>query len=160
MSRNRVIPVMVLLACSGSWSGLAPIAPARAELVRDGAPPTDARAVYELVRVAFETGDEQVLADLVHVDGLQVRSGGTGSRDAEYSPSQAYYYFRNLFQSHRTVAFVYLRREESAAGERIHALARWTHRQSGREGEKELRLVIVLRRQDAAWRLAEITTIG
>jgi hypothetical protein len=136
--------------------------PATADLVRDetAAPATGARAVFELVRLGFENADQRALADLVHEDGLRVRSGDAGNRDTEYSPSQAYYYFKNLFQSHRTVTFVYLRTEEAAVGERVHALARWTHRRPGRQADEEMRLVIVLSREGEAWRLAEITAIG
>ena len=154
--------VILALGLAVLGSGLASVRPAAADLVRNegAAPATEARAVFELVRMGFENGDQQVLADLVHEDGLRVRSGGADSRDTEYSPSQAYYYFKNLFQSHRTVSFVYLRLEEAAVGERVHALARWVHRRPSRGEDQELRLVVVLSRQGSAWRLVEITTIG
>jgi len=134
---------------------------AAAGLVRDDAalPAPDARAVFELVKQAFEAEDQQVLADLVHEDGLRVHSG-TGGRDTEYSPSQAFYYFKNLFQSHRTVSFTYLRMEEAAAGERVHAMAQWTHRAPDSGESRDTRLVFVLSRQGKTWRLTELTTIG
>jgi ketosteroid isomerase-like protein len=158
MTMRRTQLVVILALCAAGMTA----GPAAADLVRDedAAPATDARAVFELVRLAFENGDQQVLADLVHEDGLRVRSGGADNRDTGYSPSQAYYYFKNLFQSHRTVTFAYLRLEEATVGERVHALARWVHRRPSRDEDVELRLVIVLSRQGDAWRLAEITTIG
>lgn len=161
-TRRAILIVALVVAMSGPDGTAWNVRPAMGDLVRDGraAPATDARAVFELVRQAFEQGDQQVLADLVHEDGLRVRSGGTNGRDTDYSPSQAFYYFKNLFQTHRTVAFVYQRMEETAVGERVHALARWTHRRPSHDEDLELRLVIVLSRQGEAWRLAEITTIG
>lgn len=136
--------------------------PAAAGIVKDPAtsPPADARAVFELVKQAFESGDQQVLADLVHADGLRVKAGGPGARDTDYSPSQAFYYFKNLFQARRTVTFEFARMTEAPSGDRVHALAQWTHRRSGRDEDDRWRLVIVLSRQGDAWRLAEITTIG
>lgn len=137
-------------------------APLFADLVRDAdsTPAPDARAAFELIKRAFEESDQQVLADLVNADGLLIRSGGTGGRDTDYSPSQAFYYFKNLFQSQQTVTFTYLRMEETTVGERIHALAQWTRRAPHGDGEQDVRLVFVLIRQDQQWRLAEITTIG
>ena len=142
------------------WALLA-AAPLTADLVRDSeaAPAPDARAAFELIKLAFEEADQQVLADLVHADGLLIRSG-SGGRDTDYSPSQAFYYFKNLFQSHRTVSFTYLRMEETAVGERIHALAQWSRQGPQGDTEQDSRLVFVLIRQDQQWRLAEITTIG
>ncbi len=112
------------------------------------------------MKQAFEAGDQQVLADLVHADGLRVRSGVAGGRDTDYSPNQAFYYFKNLFQSHRTVTFTYLRMEEAAAGERVHAMAQWTHQAPDSGAQRETRLVFVLSRQGETWRLTELTTIG
>lgn len=135
--------------------------PAAADLVRQdpAAPAADARAVFELLKRGFEDGDQQVLADLVHADGLRVLRGGGDTRRTEYSPSQSFYYFKNLFQAQRTVSFTFLRLEE-AAGERVHAMASWVHRRAGEPVDREVQLVLVLSRQGAAWRLAEITTIG
>lgn len=163
MTTCRTQFTMLLAAWLAGAAAIIPAtAPAAADLVRDerAAPATEARAVFELVRLAFEQGDQQVLADLVHEDGLRVRTGSTGSRETNYSPSQSFYYFKNLFKTHVTHEFLYQRMEEAAVGERVHALARWTFRRPGVDEDVGLRLVIVLSRQGEAWRLAEITTIG
>ncbi|MFO7610846.1 MAG: hypothetical protein R6X35_16925 [Candidatus Krumholzibacteriia bacterium] len=149
--------VLLGLACGLIAGAL----PAAADLVRpdSAAPAAEARAVFELLKRGFEDGDQQILADLVHGDGLHVRHGGGDTRRTEYSPSQSFYYFKNLFQSQRTVSFTFLRMEE-AAGERVHAMALWVHRRAGEPADRELQLVLVLSRQGAVWRLAELTTIG
>ena len=135
---------------------------AAADVVRDarGVPAADARGVFELVKRGFERGDQQALADLVHEDGVRIRRGGGAARDTEYSPSQSFYYFKNLFQTEPTVSFVFQRMEETAVGARVHAMAVWTHRTGGGGAERRTRLVFVLGRQGETWRLTEITTIG
>ena len=137
-------------------------APLAADLVHDAEtnPAPDARTVFELIKLAFEQADQQVLADLVHADGLLIRSGATGGRDTDYSPSQSFYYFKNLFEGKPTASFTFLRMEQTAVGERIHALAEWTRQASDGDPEPGVRLVFVLSRQGQQWRLAEITTIG
>lgn len=136
--------------------------PLAADLVRDAeqSPAPDTRAVFELIKLAFEQADQQMLADLVHADGLLIRSGASGGRDTDYSPSQSFYYFKNLFDGKPTASFIFLRMEETAVGERIHALAEWTRQTSDGDPEQGVRLVFVLSRQGQQWRLAEITTIG
>ncbi len=158
----RCLPTASALSVLALVLALLSAAPLAADLVRDveDIPAPEARAVFAQIKLAFEEADQQVLADLVHADGLLIRSGGAGGRDTDYSPSQAFYYFKNLFQSRRTVAFTYLRTEETAVGDRIHALAQWTRQGPDGQEETDARLVFVLSRQDQQWRLAEITTIG
>ncbi len=157
IQRPSVRILLALLVAAAAFAA----ASAPAGLVREeSTAPADARAVFERVRQAFEAGDQQALADLVHEDGLRVRAGGPGARDTDYSPSQAFYYFKNLFQTRRSVSFTYIRMEESSEGQRVHAMAAWSHRTRGGDADQEWRLVIVLTRQGDTWRLSEITTIG
>ncbi|MBE0565838.1 MAG: hypothetical protein IH621_07785 [Krumholzibacteria bacterium] len=155
--RTTARRMLLLVACALVLAAL----PAEGDLVRDqdAVPIPDARAIYELVRRAFEDGDQQIMADLVHADGLRVRRGGGDLRETTYSPSQAFYYFKNLFQVERTVTFTFLRMEEADGG-RVHAMATWVHRRPGDAADREVQLVFVLSRQGPTWRLAEITTIG
>ncbi len=153
----RLLPAIALLAAA-----LLP-ATAGAAIVRDGQPAGDGSAeVFARIRTAIESGNQQALADLVHEDGLRVRTGGAAARDVEYSPSQAFYYFKNLFQARRTVSFVFTRTEQASPGDRVHAMALWSYDHPGRPGDEpdEVRLMLVLGRQGDAWRLIEITTIG
>ncbi len=115
------------------------------------------QAVFTRIAGAWRDGDQKALAGLVHPDGLKIITGGSPERAVNYSASQAFYYFRNLFQNSRTVSFTMARIQDSPQGERVHGLADWRYR-SGRR-ERTARLVIVLARHEDRWFLSEITTI-
>ncbi len=114
-------------------------------------------AVFTRVAGAWRNGDQKTLARLVHPDGLKVIASGSPDRAVNYSSSQAFYYFRNLFQNNRTTSFTMTRIQDSPQGGRVHGLADWEY-ESGRQARK-VRLVIVLTRHKAHWFLSEITTI-
>ncbi len=127
--------------------------------------PADAEAVFEAIAQAWSEGDEDALAALVHSDGLRVTNGDY-QRFTNYSPSQAYYYFKNQFRRHPTLSFEFKRLQNSGARldsyeamERIHGMVVWQFNRTGRPGVEERKLVLVLARQDDNWRLAEINTI-
>lgn len=131
-----------------------PASPARAEESADSA-----QQVFAAIAAAWDQEQVQTLADLIHADGLRVSTGGDYDRFTRYSPSQAFYYFQNLFQTHATVDFTLQRLPDAGAGDRVHGMGIWRHRRQGSETPQELRLVLVLARQGELWRLAEITTI-
>ena len=115
--------------------------------------------VFAAIAAAWERGDEEALAGLVHDDGLVV-TAGKAVRASSYSPSQAFYYFKNQFQSRPTVSFRYERRQEKLVGrDRVHGMVVWQYREAHREEPREIRLVLVLARQGDRWRLSEINTI-
>ncbi len=116
--------------------------------------------VFAEIGLAWQFGDEQALANLVHRDGLRVRRGRGDGRTTHYSPSQAYYYFKNLFQSNPTVSFTFERRQQNTAGERTRAMTLWTHRENDSSQEQEEKLVLVLSSDKGLWRLSEIQTIS
>ncbi len=137
---------------------------ALAARVRDKDPGKSARleapsfqAVFVQVARAWRAGDQKTLVGLVHPDGLKIISGGTTDRTVHYSPSQAFYYFRNLFQNSGAVAFTMTRVQDAPQGDRAHALARWEYRTE--TGTEVAKLVIVLARHQSRWYLSEITTI-
>lgn len=134
---------------------------AESKLVKDkarvaGAGPDE---VFSAIAAAWQSGDEAALAQLVHQDGLRVTTGDY-DRFINYSPSQAYYYFKNQFQLHPTVSFQFERLEETPSGrDRMHGMVVWEYRRAHVTALMEKRLVLVLTRQDSAWRLSEINTI-
>ena len=143
----------------GLWLGMLG-GPATARLVKDKSDVTNApRHVFGAVAAAWEAGDEQALAALIHSDGLRVTNGRTGERINHYSPSQAFYYFRNIFQSHRTLLFEFEMMQDATAGERVHGMATWKRRRPDSEHIEVLKLVCTLLRDDGNWKLAEINTI-
>jgi len=133
---------------------------AEAKLVRDKDAGSNApRAVFGRIAQAWEAGDEQVLADLVHTDGLRVTSGPGAGRANNYSPSQAFYFFRNLFQSHRTLLFEFEMMQDATAGAQVHGMATWKRRRPDSEKIQDVKLVCILVQQGDQWKLAEINTI-
>jgi len=135
--------------------------PAEARIVKNqtGDEVNDPKMVFGRIARAWEEGDQQTLADLVHEAGLKVTTGGTAGRTSHYSPSQAFYYFKNMFQTHRTLIFTFEKMQDASAGERVHGMAVWQRRRPDSERIQELKLVCVLARQGDQWMLAEINKI-
>lgn len=115
--------------------------------------------VFDAIASAWSQDDQQGLADRVHPDGLRVDLAGNRERSINYSPSQAFYFFKNLFQSQRTLSFRFQRTQDEAKGERAHGLAAWRFRRPSSEYVKETKLVFVLELHEGRWMLSEITTI-
>jgi len=122
-------------------------------------PAEDTDRAFARISSAWEAGDERALANLVHPDGLRVTGEEAPARSLTYSPSQAFYYFKNLFQGMSTLSFEFQRRQDPSAGERVHGLAAWRYRRGGREDADEQKLVFVLIRSQDRWLLSEITVI-
>lgn len=118
-----------------------------------GAPGT----IFNRVAAAFESSDASSLAALTHSDGLLVT--GSGERASRYSPSQAVYYFRNLFEGHRTLLFTFMKSQDEASGDHARGMAAWKRRRVDSERVLDLQLVIVLTRDGDQWRLSELNMI-
>lgn len=157
-TRPRPWLVLVVIACvllTGGGRGVAD-----AKLVRDkGDRVAATRVVFARIAEAWEAGDEQALAALVHSDGLRVTTGDRNDRVSRYSPSQAFYFFRNLFQSHRTLLFEFEMMQDPVADGPVHGMALWKRRRPDSTVVQEIKLVCVLMRQGEQWKLAEINTI-
>ena len=150
-----ILSMAVLLVLSGG-SGAA-----FAKLVKDGTRVDEygPDEVFAAIAAAWENGDEEALAGLVHEDGLRVTNGDY-DRFTNYSPSQAFYYFKNQFQIHPTVSFRFERLQDSQLpAERVHGMVVWEYRRANTSTVQELKLVLVLTRQEDVWRLSEINTI-
>lgn len=132
---------------------------ARLVMDEDEAVTGDPLPVFEMIATAWQDMDQQALADLVHENGLKVTSGTNADRTTHYSPSQAFYYFRNMFQTHRTLLFTFEKMQDTTAGDRVHGMAVWKRRKPDSERINELKLVCVLARQGDQWRLVEINQI-
>jgi hypothetical protein len=116
--------------------------------------------VFEAIATAWELGDEDALAKLVHENGLRVTSGDY-NRFTDYSPSQAFYYCRNQFRTYPTVSFGIERMQKQMSGQdRVHGMVSWQYQRTRGGPVQELKLVLVLTRQGSNWRLAEINTIN
>jgi hypothetical protein len=113
--------------------------------------------VFAGIAVAFEASEASQLASLVHPDGLRVT--GHGERTSHYSPNQAVYFFRNLFEGQRTLLFSFLKSQDDARGDHARGMATWKRRRLDSERVIEVQLVIVLARDGDRWRLAELNII-
>ncbi len=158
-SRRCLALLLVMLVGMGTlWSTVACADSPRVkkEKVTRQADPSY-QAVFARISQAWRAGDQKTLAGLVHPDGLEIISGGTRDHAVSYSPSQSFYYFRNLFQTSHTLTFAMTRLQKSPQGDRVHGLATWESTTS--TGQRATRLVIVLARHQNRWYLNEITTI-
>jgi len=157
--------MIVALGALAAAAALLPLAPAagpaaaHAALVvpEEPAPPA-ASAVLRRIEAAFLAGDHAGLADLVHPDGVRVALAPQPERTSELTAAQAHYYFKNLFQSRRTVRFDYLRDGATADG-RVHAVAVWRHAQTDSGEVTARRLLFTLASDPSGWRLTEIMTL-
>jgi ketosteroid isomerase-like protein len=119
-----------------------------------GGQPAGAGDAFARVAAAFEAGDADALAGLVHPDGLRVT--GHSERAGQYSPAQALYFFRNLFQAQRTLVFTFRKTQDEASGRLARGLAEWKRRRVDSEKVVDQQLVLVLARDGRAWGLVEI----
>ncbi|MCP4574487.1 MAG: hypothetical protein GY838_19220 [bacterium] len=141
------LALLVLLLAAGTAAGRD----------ADRATASQPSASYLRIAQAWEDGNPEVLADLIHPDGLQVRIG-KGGRATSYSPSQAFYFFKNLFRDNLTESFDY-QRQQKATGPRVHAMAVWRCREAPGDPLHIRRLVLVLARSGDTWQLTEINTV-
>jgi hypothetical protein len=147
-----LLTLVVLMVTAGS---------ATADLVKDAPAEDDggARAAFGQLAAGWRAGQEAEVAALVHANGLTITSGQSTERTTHYSPSQAFYYFKNLFQTHETVAFVFDKVQGGGDSGRSHGMATWERRRPGQEKGQILKLMFVMARQGDTWMLSEIHTI-
>lgn len=158
-ARSLVVAVCLVMAGITGLTGL--VGTAEAKLVKEKSSSTESGpdAVFAAIAEAWKTGDEEILAGLVHQDGLRV-TNGEYERFTNYSPNQAFYFFKNQFQTHATVAFTIERLQDSnGALDRVHGMVVWSYRKANLAAIQEKKLVLVLTRLGDVWRLAEINTI-
>ena len=145
----------LLLAALACW---VPAARDVAAATGSGSPAAAPRPVFDALARAWNAEDHAALAARIAADGVDIALGPGGARN-HYSPSQAYYFFKNLFQTTETDGFrCTLLSEEPEAG-LVHAVAEWSRRRAGEEGATVERLIITLARGETGWGLAGIRTI-
>lgn len=150
--RNGLLLTSLLVAAVGrpAWAG-----PIRGEPT---VPAGSARPALDALARAWEAEDHGALAARVAPDGVDIAFGQGGARN-HYSASQAFYFFKNLFQSTETVSFRFsLLNEEPETG-LVHAVADWTRRRPSESGAAPERLIITLAHGEAGWGLTGIRAI-
>ncbi|MFO7655345.1 MAG: hypothetical protein R6X25_16210 [Candidatus Krumholzibacteriia bacterium] len=142
--------VVVLVAVAS----LAPAAGARLVLERH----SQAAATLHALAGHWRIEDHAALAELVASEGVRIAIGPVPDRENLYSPSQSFYFFKNLFQDLESEAFVVETQQDGDQG-RAHAVARWRFRRSGADRTEEMRLVISLVRGPDGWAVGEIRAL-
>jgi hypothetical protein len=125
----------------------------------DEEPLVKARAVFETVAIAWEAADHATLAELVAPEGVRIAVMPRPERENQYSPSQAFYFFKNLFRSTRTDTFSFRRIQQEAEGGVVHAVADWSYRRAGADMLVQDRLFFTLTEGRSGWGLSEIRAV-
>lgn len=133
--------------------------PFPAVVIAEETAPQRSGAVFAAVAEFWQTRDHAALAALVSTDGVRISVGPADERATLFSPSQAFYFFRNLFETRQTASFRYLRVQETAQSGRVYAVARWRHRWTGTETIEDMRLMISLNHGKHGWALVEIKAL-
>jgi hypothetical protein len=120
-----------------------------------GGPAADALA--ELASGWIEA-DHAAVAELVADEGVRIALSEPG-RESLYTASQAFYFFKSLFRTARTVSFDFQRLQEGDGGGGVHAVAEWVHQRPGAEGTVRELLLFSLLPCDSRWGLSEIRII-
>jgi len=120
---------------------------------------TDSGLVFAAISQAWLAGDHTALAEMVAPAGVQIAINRVPERDNHYSPDQAFYFFKNLFQSARTDSFRFSRFQDEPVGELVHAVAEWEYRRARADDSIAERLVFTLSRTPTGWELAGIRAI-
>jgi len=124
----------------------------------DDSPADQARVVLAGIAAAFEQGDYEALAAVLHPDGVRIGLSPEFERTNELTPAQAYYYFKNLFQVRRTVRFEVQKRQVTAEG-RLLVVAAWQCERTDSGRAEARRLLITLVHGAADWSVTEITDL-
>ena len=134
--------------------------PVRAELRDSSNPvPTAARMVLERIDQAVTDGDHRALAALIHPDGVRIAMSPDPERIQELTPAQAHYYFKSLFQTHKTLSFEYRRHHTDAEASRILVRVIWRIRGLDDASASLRRLLLTVVRYEDDWRLTEFTEL-
>lgn len=143
-------------ATAGARSG-SPARESSAPAGRERAAAPDARAVFDAVARAWQAEDHAALADRVAAEGVDIAVNlATGARN-HYSARQAFYFFKNLFQTTETTAFRFtLLQDNEGDGGPVHALADWSYRRAADGDPVAERLVFSLSHGARGWALVSI----
>ena len=120
---------------------------------------TPTREAFTAIAQAWLDEDYTALAAMIAEDGVVIAIAPDPERDRHYSPDQAYYFFKNLFQSSSTDSFDFRRWQEKGAGSLVHGVADWNYHRAGSEAKIGERFIFTLTHSKSGWGLTEIRTI-
>lgn len=124
-----------------------------------GAASGEARPALEALARAWLAEDHAALAAMVASEGAEIAIGSTSGARNHYSPSQAFYLFKNLFQATEQDAFRILRVRQEGQSGLVHAVAEWECRRSGAAEVRTERLLLTLVRGESRWGLTGVRAV-
>lgn len=145
-------PCLVLRLLAGICLVLgAGAAPARIVVPADEAIP-----VLGSIEEAVRAGDHEAMVKLLSPQGVRLSLGPVAERTSDLTPSQAYYFFKTLFQDRQTVEFTFEKHQEVDGG-RLHAVAVWRFTAPATGPETRQRVLFTLAHGSGGWKVTEIT---
>jgi hypothetical protein len=150
MTVPRRRPLLRLLAAVGFALGAA-TAGARIVVPADEAVP-----VLERIEAAVRAGDHEAMANLLSPHGARLNLGPVADRSNDLTPSQAFYFFKTLFQDRQTVEFAFEKHQEMDGG-RLHAVAVWRFAAPATGPQTRQRVLFTLAHDGDGWKVTEIT---
>ncbi len=146
--RSRLVPPLLAAACLLLAGG-----GAAARIV---VPAEEALPVLASLETAVRVGDHEAMAGLLSEHGVRVNLGPMAERSSDLTPSQAFYYFKTLFQDRQTLEFAFEKHQEVDGG-RLHAVAVWRFAEPAAGPETRLRVLFTLVHGSGGWKVTEIT---
>lgn len=146
--RHRIIPQLLAAACVALTAG-----GAAARIV---VPADDAIPVLASIETAVGAGDHEAMAGLLSPHGVRLNLGPVAERCSDLTPSQAFYYFKTLFQDRQTLEFAFEKHQEVDGG-RLHAVAVWRFAEPVAGPQTRQRVLFTLAHGSGGWKVTEIT---
>ena len=146
--RSRLVPPLLATLCLVLGGGVA--------AARIVVPAEDAIPVLASIEAAVRAGDHEAMAGLLSEHGVRVNLGPVAERTSDLTPSQAFYYFKTLFQDRQTLEFAFEKHQEVDGG-RLHAVAIWRFAGPVAGPETRQRVLFTLAHGSGGWKVTEIT---
>jgi hypothetical protein len=144
----RIVPLLLAVACAALAAG-----GATARII---VPADEALPVLARIEAAVRADDHEAMANLLSAQGARLNLGPVAERSSDLTPSQAFYYFKTLFQDRQTVEFAFAKHQEVDGG-RLHAVAIWRFTALAAGPETRQRVLFTLAHGDDGWKVTEIT---
>jgi hypothetical protein len=117
------------------------------------------RSAFVAIAEAWSAEDHTMLSELVAEEGVRIAIAPDPKRDSQYSPSQAFYFFKSLFQSSETDSFEFRRLQNDSESGSVHAMVDWLYHREGSDKPVRERLFFTLSQEQAGWGVTSIRAV-
>lgn len=114
---------------------------------------------FAAIAEAWFDEDHTTLSQLVADEGVRIAIAPDPKRDSQYSPSQAFYFFKSLFQSSETDSFEFRRLQNDSESGSVHAMVEWLYHREGSDKPVHERLFFTLSQEQAGWGVTSIRAV-